>query len=206
MFELINLPYEDTALEPVLSRETLRFHHGRHHRTYVDKLNALLNDNPRAVRSLDDLVRTADGALFNNAAQAWNHDFYWLGLRPRPGQPDRRLLNQLRASFGGEAKFRSEFTRKASAHFGVGWAWLTAHMDGTLEVQCTSDADTPLRHGSQALLACDLWEHAYYIDYRDSRTRYLHAFWEIVDWETVSDRFDATMSQARRSDLKRRSG
>ena len=184
--ELRPLPYALDALEPHLSRETLAFHHGKHHRTYVTKLNELVQGGPFERASLEEIVSRADGAVLNNAAQVWNHDFYWDCLSPSGGgEPTGELARSIASSFGSFGEFKDKFSKAAEGRFGSGWAWLAIGKDGSLEVFSTSNADTPLRSGKVALLTCDVWEHAYYIDYRNARPDYVKAFWNLVNWEFV---------------------
>jgi Fe-Mn family superoxide dismutase len=184
------LPYALDALEPVLSREALEYHHGRHHCAYVDKLNALLEGSALAGQPLEGLIGRSTGALFNNAAQVWNHDFYFAGLAPRAGgDPQGELGKLLGSSFGSLAAFRDTFRKHAVDNFGSGWTWLVKTRDGQLVVRNTDDADNPLRAGDTPLLGCDVWEHAYYIDYRNDRARYVDAFWQVVAWDVVLKRF-----------------
>jgi len=186
-FELMNLPYAQTALEPHLSAETLSYHYGKHHAGYVNKLNALIEGTQYADKSLEDIITQADGSIFNNAAQVFNHDFYWYGLSPVPTTTSLKLLNQIRQDFGSLAQLKEAFLSAASGFFGSGWIWLILSDNGNLAIETTSNADTPLRHGHIPLLTCDVWEHAYYIDYRNARPDYLESWWELVNWEFVSD-------------------
>ena len=189
-YTLQPLPYALDALEPVLSRETLEYHHGKHHQSYVDKLNALVDGTAMAGQPLEDLIGRSTGALFNNAAQVWNHDFYFAGMAPNAGgDPQGELGKLLKSSFGSIEKFRETFRKHAVDNFGSGWTWLVKGRDGQLVVRNTDDADNPLRSGDAPLLCCDVWEHAYYIDYRHERPRYVDAFWKVVDWNTVLKRF-----------------
>jgi Fe-Mn family superoxide dismutase len=188
-YVLTPLPYALDALEPVISRETLEFHHGKHHQAYVDKLNGLVEDSAMAGRMLEDVMARSTGALFNNAAQVWNHDFYFAGMAPAAGgEPQGELGKLLRSSFGSLEKFRETFRKHAVDNFGSGWTWLVKR-DGQLVVRNTDDADNPLRSGDTPLLCCDVWEHAYYLDYRHERPRYVDAFWKVVDWNVVLQRF-----------------
>jgi len=187
-FRLPPLPYAHDALEPQMSSLTLRTHHGRHQRAYVDKLNAALRGTPRTRWSLERLVRDAAGPVFQNAAQAWNHEFFWHSLRPAGGAPPPAPLRAAIArSFGGLPGLRRAFREAALAHFGSGWAWLVAGPSGRLAVLTTHDADTPLRDGPLPLLACDLWEHAWYLDRRHDKAAWLDAFWELADWSFAAD-------------------
>lgn len=186
-------PYALDALEPVLSREALEYHHGKHHQAYVDKLNALVEGTAMAGQPLQDLIGRSTGALFNNAAQIWNHDFYFAGMAPNAGgEPQGELGKLLKSSFGSIEKFRDTFRKHAVENFGSGWTWLVKGRDGQLVVRNTDDADNPVRSGDTPLLCCDVWEHAYYIDYRNDRARYVDAFWKVVDWGVVLKRFART--------------
>lgn len=181
-FELPPLPYGEDALAPIISAETLQFHHGKHHRKYVDTMNQLLGQNPVNAASLEEVVRNSSGKLFNNAAQAWNHDFFWHSLSPKGGRPSGALLAQIEKDFGSYERFVEAFARAGNEHFGSGWAWLV-EKDGKLQVLATANADTPMAHGVRCLLTVDVWEHAYYIDYRNQRDRFLAAVIEKrLDW------------------------
>jgi Fe-Mn family superoxide dismutase len=173
-FELPPLPYAEDALAPIISAETLRFHHGKHHRKYVDTMNQLLERSPVNAGSLEEVVRHASGKLFNNAAQAWNHDFFWHSLSPRSARPSGALLAQIEKDFGSYERFVEAFAKAGNEQFGSGWAWLV-QKEGKLQVMATANADTPMAHGVRCLLAVDVWEHAYYIDYRNQRERFLAA-------------------------------
>ena len=185
--ELPPLPYDRTALQPHLSAETLDHHYGKHHRAYVDRLNELIAGSEFEALPLEDIVRRAQGGLFNQAAQVWNHNFYWQCLRPRGGgDPGGLLAEKISQAFGDVAHLRSEFNRLAMATFGSGWTWLVQRSDGNLAIVTTSNASTPLTGEDVPLLTCDLWEHAYYIDYRNARAQYLEAFWKLVNWDFVA--------------------
>lgn len=187
--ELPSLPYSRTALEPHLSAATLDSHHGQHHRHYVDELNARIEGTEFAGLALEEIVRRAQGSLFDTAAQAWNHDFYWQCLRARGGgDPAGVLGERIAQAFGDAAHLRQEFNRVALALFGSGWAWLVQRPDGTLAVVATAHAGTPLTGNDTPLLACDLWEHAYYLDHHNARAAYLEAFWKVVNWDFVASR------------------
>lgn len=173
-FELPPLPYAEDALEPVISRETLALHHGKHHRKYVDTMNELLQKENVRAATLEEVVRTAKGKLFNNAAQAWNHEFYWKSLAPGKQRPSGALLSRIEADFGSYDGFAEGFVAAAAAQFGSGWAWLVEE-NGKLAIQTTANADTPMARGVRCLLTVDVWEHAYYVDYRNQRDRYLSA-------------------------------
>ncbi|MFC6842028.1 Fe-Mn family superoxide dismutase [Xanthomonas theicola] len=181
------MPYDRAALAPHLSAETLDHHHGRHQRDLVARLNAQLAGGELAELPLQDLVRRAQGRLFQHAAEVWNHAFYWRGLRPRGGgEPGGALGERIAKRFGDFARFQADFQRMALAVFGSGWIWLVQRPDATLALVATGNAGSPLTGEDLPLLACDLWEHAYYIDYRGDRTRYLEAFWKLVNWEFVA--------------------
>ncbi|MGD8439690.1 MAG: superoxide dismutase [Holophagae bacterium] len=184
---LPDLPFGPTDLEPFLSSETLDYHHGKHHKAYVDNLNRLTTSTPQEGASLEELIRTADGGVFNNAAQVWNHTFYWRGLKAGGGgSPGRDVLDAINGAFGSLDALREAFNTHAAARFGSGWAWLVQRPDGTLAVTTTANADNPLRHGDTPLLTCDVWEHAYYIDYRNARPKYLDQFWSWINWDFVA--------------------
>lgn len=187
-FTLPSLPYSLDALAPHLSRETLELHHGKHHQTYVDTLNDLVDDDGKTNDDLDAVILGAEaGLLFNNAAQHWNHSFYWQGMAPDGGgQPSGELADAIDRDFGSFDTFTKELSDEAETHFGSGWAWLV-HDGSKLLVTSTHDADLPLKHGQKALLTIDVWEHAYYVDYRNQRPDYLAAFLdELVSWEFVA--------------------
>lgn len=185
--ELPALPYEIDALEPHISRETLEFHYGKHHQTYVNKLNDALPGSEFEGSSLEDIIMKSSGGVFNNAAQVWNHTFYWNCLTPNGGgEPTGELLDAINKAFGSFESFKEKFTQTAITTFGSGWAWLVKNSQNELEIVSTSNAATPMTSQQTALLTCDVWEHAYYIDYRNARPNYLKAFWELVNWEFVS--------------------
>ena len=182
-FELPPLPYAEDALEPVISAETLKLHHGKHHKKYIDTTNELLAKSEVRGSSLEDVVRSAEGKLFNNAAQAWNHNFYWHSLSPKGGAPSGALRQRLERDFGTYESFLEKFAAAANGQFGSGWAWLI-EKNGKLEVVATSNADTPMAHGVRCLLTLDVWEHAYYVDYRNQRERYVKAVLEQrLNWQ-----------------------
>ncbi|WP_240097089.1 superoxide dismutase [Thermomonas flagellata] len=185
--ELPPLPYDRTALEPHISAETLDYHYGKHHKAYVDNLNKLIEGTEYADTPLEEIVRTSQGAVFNNAAQVWNHTFYWHCLSPSGGgRPGGRLAEAIDAAFGSFEKFQEDFTKTAIGTFGSGWGWLVQRPDGRLALASTSNAGTPLTGEDTPLLTCDVWEHAYYIDYRNLRPKYLEAFWKLVNWDFVA--------------------
>jgi len=182
-FDLPPLPYAEDALAPVISAETLALHHGKHHRKYVDTMNQLLERQPlQGAKTLEDVVRASSGKLFNNAAQAWNHDFYWKSLSPRAGKPSAAMRRELEKDFGTYEKFVDELSAAAVGQFGSGWAWLV-NKDGKLQVMATANAETPMKDGIQCLLTVDVWEHAYYVDYRNQRERYVSAVIDLLNWE-----------------------
>ena len=184
-YELPSLPFGQTDLEPHLSAETLDYHHGKHHNAYVGKLNELLDGD--SSRSLEELIKTTDGGVFNNAAQVWNHTFYWNCLSPQGGgDPTGEIAGAIAKSFGSWEAFKEKFTNAAVTLFGSGWAWLVKNTDGSLSIEAASNAGTPLKDGKKALLTCDVWEHAYYIDYRNARAKYVEAFWNLVNWDSVA--------------------
>ena len=184
--ELPKLPYAMDALAPHMSRETLEFHYGKHHKKYVDTANQLIQGTELEKLTLEDMLQRATGKTFNNVAQVWNHSFFWQCLTPREQQPDGALSQALGKAFGDVAKFKEQFTQAALGVFGSGWAWLVMDDDGALEVTTTKNGDAPLTEGKLALLTCDVWEHAYYIDYRNDRAAYLQHFWPLVDWAFVA--------------------
>ena len=181
--QLPPLPFAEDALAPVISAETIQFHYGKHHKKYVDTANQLLEKEPANARTLEELVRASSGKLFNNAAQVWNHDFYWHSLSPKAGKPGGAMRSQLERDFGSYESFVEKFAAAANGQFGSGWAWLV-QKDGKLEVMATPNAETPMARGIRCLLTVDVWEHAYYIDYRNQRDRYLQALIEQrLNWE-----------------------
>jgi len=187
MFELPKLPYDMSALEPHISRETLEYHYGKHHQAYVTNLNNLVVGTPFEGKSLEEIIKSSTGGIFNNAAQVWNHTFYWHCLSPKGGnEPSGTLADSIKKSFGTFDAFKEQFTKTAIGTFGSGWAWLVENPDKNLEIISTSNAATPMTENKKALLTCDVWEHAYYIDYRNARPKYLDAFWKLVNWEFVN--------------------
>jgi len=183
-FSLPELPYAKNALEPHISAETLEYHYGKHHQTYVDKLNGLVEGTDTANQSLEDIIQSASGGLFNNAAQVWNHTFYWHSLSPNGGgAPSGKIAELITRDFGSFEDFVEKFNASAVGNFGSGWTWLVQNADGSLAIVNTDDADTPLTGNAKPLLTCDVWEHAYYVDYRNARPKYLEAFWKLVNWE-----------------------
>lgn len=184
-FSLPDLPYSKDALAPHISAETLDYHYGKHHAAYVNKLNAAVEGTADESKSLEEIIKHAKGGLFNNAAQVWNHTFYWHCLSPNGGgEPTGAIKDAIDKSFGSFESFKKEFNEKAAGNFGSGWTWLVKKGDGSLEIRNTDDAETPLTDDSvTALLTCDVWEHAYYIDYRNARPSYLDAYWNLVNWD-----------------------
>lgn len=186
-FTLPPLPYEKNALEPEISAETLEYHYGKHHQAYVTNLNNLIPGTEFEKMSLEEIIKKASGGIFNNAAQVWNHTFYWNCLSPNGGgEPTGTLADLINKYFGSFATFKEKFSEAAVKTFGSGWAWLVQNKDGSLEIISTSNAGTPMTHGQTALLTCDVWEHAYYIDYRNARPKYVEAFWNLVNWKYAS--------------------
>lgn len=190
-FKLPDLPYEKDALEPYVSKETLEYHHGKHHKTYVEKLNKLIEGTPFENQSVVDIIEKSSEDIFNNAAQIWNHTFYWHCMSPGKGQsPQGKLLDDLTHEFGSFEEFKKRFAEAAVANFGSGWTWLVKNPDGSLAIMNTDDADTPIRTHGNPILTCDVWEHAYYIDYRNARAKYVDAFWNVVNWRFVQENYD----------------
>ncbi len=186
--ELPPLPWARDALAPHISAETIDYHYGKHHKAYVDKLNGMIEGTESADKSLEEIVKSSSGGMFNNAAQAWNHTFYWNCLSPKGGsEPSGRLADGVKKAFGDFSTFKDEFTKTAVGTFGSGWAWLVQRSDGSLGLISTSNAATPLTGSDKPLLTCDVWEHAYYIDYRNARPKYLEAFWNLVHWDFVAE-------------------
>lgn len=190
-FELPPLPYAKDALAPHISAETLDYHHGKHHKTYVDKLNGLIPGTEYEGKSLEEIIKTSSGGVFNNAAQVWNHTFYWNCLSPNGGgEATGAVAEAINKAFGSFEKFKEEFSNSAINNFGSAWTWLVKKADGSVAIVNTSNAQTPLTDSSvKAILTVDVWEHAYYIDYRNSRPNYLNAFWSLVNWEFVNAKY-----------------
>ncbi|NBT74826.1 MAG: superoxide dismutase [Fe] [Betaproteobacteria bacterium] len=186
------LPYAMDALSPHISKETLEFHYGKHHQAYATNLNNLVKGTEFESASLEDIVRKSSGGIFNNAAQVWNHTFYWNSLAPHGGgQPHGALADAIAAKWGSFDVFKDTFTKSAVGNFGSGWTWLVKQSDGSLDIVNTSNAATPLTTTSKPLLTCDVWEHAYYVDYRNRRPDYLGAFWNLVNWDFAEKNFSA---------------
>ncbi len=184
-FELPELPYAQDALAPHISAETLEYHYGKHHKTYVDKLNGLVAGTEFENKTLEEVVKSSEGGMFNNAAQIWNHSFYWNCLSPNGGgEPTGAIADAINAAFGSFADFKEQFTNSAINNFGSSWTWLVKNSDGSVAIVNTSNAATPLTDaGVTPILTVDLWEHAYYIDYRNARPAYMGAFWNLVNWD-----------------------
>ncbi|AKJ95377.1 MULTISPECIES: superoxide dismutase [Thioalkalivibrio] len=184
-YELPDLPYAKNALEPHISAETLEYHHDKHHATYVTKLNGLLPGSEFENASLEDIIKKAPaGGIFNNGAQVWNHTFYFNCMAPNAGgEPSGKLADAINSAFGSFDAFKEKFNESAVGNFGSGWTWLVQNSDGSVEIVNTSNAANPLRDGKTPLLTCDVWEHAYYIDYRNARPKYLENFWAVVNWD-----------------------
>jgi Fe-Mn family superoxide dismutase len=177
------LPYAMDALAPIISKETLEFHYGKHHQAYVTNLNNLIPGTEFESASLEEIVKKSSGGVFNNAAQVWNHTFYWNSMAPNAGgEPTGKLADAIKAKWGSVAAFKEAFNKSAAGNFGSGWTWLVKKPDGSLDIVNTSNAATPLTTTDVALLTCDVWEHAYYIDYRNARPKYLESFWSLVNW------------------------
>jgi Fe-Mn family superoxide dismutase len=189
---LPDLPYAKDALEPHISAETLEYHYGKHHATYVDKLNGLIPGTEFESASLEDIIKKASGGIFNNGAQVWNHTFYWNCLSPNGGgAPEGGLAEAIDEAFGGFDAFKEAFTNSAINNFGSGWTWLVKDGSGKLEIVNTSNAANPMTDGKTPVLTCDVWEHAYYIDYRNARPKYLESFWNLVNWDFAAQNLNA---------------
>ncbi|HCA26415.1 MAG TPA: superoxide dismutase [Fe] [Betaproteobacteria bacterium] len=186
------LPYEKNALEPHISAETIEYHYGKHHQTYVTNLNNLIKGSEFENLPLEEIIKKSSGGLFNNAAQVWNHTFYWNGLSPNGGgEPSGALADAVNQAFGSFAAFKEKFTTSCVTNFGSGWTWLVKNAAGALEVVNTGNAGTPLTAGQTPVLTCDVWEHAYYIDYRKARPKYVDGFWNLVNWDFAAKNFTA---------------
>ena len=194
-FTQIKLPYAENALEPVVSAKTISFHYGKHHKAYVDKLNELVAGTPYENLSLEEVVKKSAGnekdkLIFNNAGQAWNHDFYWQSMAPKSGEPTGKIADALKDSFGGVKEFKEAFAKAAVAQFGSGWAWLVKGKDGKLEITTTSNADTPIAHGKTPLFTADVWEHAYYLDYQNRRPDHVKDWLDkLANWSFAEKNF-----------------
>jgi len=188
-FQLPSLPYAPDALEPVISARTIEFHYGKHHQAYVTKLNSLVPGTPFEDATLEEIVLKAEGGIFNNAAQVWNHTFYWEGFSTKRGTaPSGKLMEMIGRDFGSFEQFKTKFNDAAVGQFGSGWAWLVINPLGNLAIVTTGNAANPMRNGLKPLLTCDIWEHAYYLDFQNRRPDYVAAFWQLVDWDAVAQR------------------
>jgi len=190
IYQLPELPYAKTALAPYLSKETIEVHYQKHHAGYIKNLNIMVHNTDYHGLSLEELITRTSGAIFNNAAQAWNHAFYWRCMTPRITKPRGELLEAIHELYSSMEIFYTEFAVFATNHFGSGWAWLVIDENGKLAITSTHDADTPIRHHQVPLLACDVWEHAYYLDYRNRRAEYVKNFWHIINWDFVGQQFE----------------
>jgi Fe-Mn family superoxide dismutase len=191
-FELPKLPYALDALEPHISRRTLEFHYGKHHQAYVNNLNGLIPGTAFENASLEQIVLESEGGIFNNAAQIWNHTFYFFQFTSNgANKPSAKLVDAIDASFGSFDTFKDAFNKAAATLFGSGWAWLVLNKDGKLEITQESNAGNPMRKGLKPLLTCDVWEHAYYIDFQNRRPDYISSFWNLIDWKVIEERFEA---------------
>jgi len=189
--KLPELPYSQDALSPVISAETIEYHYGKHHQAYVINLNKLIAGTEYADMTLEDIIKQSSGGIFNNAAQVFNHTFYWNCLSPHGGgEPAGKLAELIKQDFGSFAAFKEKFSATAVATFGSGWTWLVKNTDGSLGIESTSNAGTPITAGKTPLLTCDVWEHAYYIDYRNARPSYVKKFWDVVNWDFVAANLD----------------
>ncbi|MFC1845542.1 superoxide dismutase [Candidatus Dependentiae bacterium] len=186
LIKLPELPYAKNALEPHISKETLDYHYDKHHQGYVNKLNALIKNTELAEKKLEEIILQTDNpSIFNNAAQVFNHTFYWHCMTPNKQEPGQKISDLLTKTFGSLDEFKKQFVQAATTQFGSGWAWLVQKSDGTIGIRKTSNADCPLKYGEKPLLTCDVWEHAYYIDYRNGRKNYVEAWWDLINWEFV---------------------
>jgi len=189
-FTLPELPYAKDALAPVMSKETLEYHYGKHHLRYVDNLNKLVQGTEHAGKSLEDIIKTTKtGPIFNNAAQIWNHTFFWNCLTPKGSKPTGKVKAEIEKQWGSYDKFKAEFSEAATGLFGSGWVWLSKLSNGSLAIEKAKDAENPMVHGHKPLLTFDVWEHAYYIDYRNDRARFINSLWDIVNWDFVEKQF-----------------
>ncbi len=190
--ELMKLPFKYDALEPFMSKETLIYHHDKHHQAYVNKLNKLIVDTEFEDLSLIKIIKESDDGIFNNAAQVYNHDFFWKSLSEKETKLSTTLEASITKAFGSFEAFKKEFITKAATHFGSGWVWLIVNREAKLKIVTTSNANTPITDGLTPLLTCDVWEHAYYIDYRNVRPEYLKNWWKLINWDFVSQNYDKT--------------
>ncbi len=189
-FELPPLPFAKDALAPHISEETLEYHYGKHHQAYVTNLNNLIAGTDKENQTLEEIIKNSSGGIFNNAAQVWNHTFYWNCLSPDGGgEPSGVLADAINAKWGSFEKFKEAYSSDCVGNFGSGWTWLVKTADGGLDIVKTSNAGCPITEGHQPLMTCDVWEHAYYIDYRNARPAYVAAFWNLVNWDFVQSNF-----------------
>lgn len=189
-FELPKLPYAPDALAPVIDEQTISFHHGKHHQAYVTKLNSLIEGTQWENAGLEEIIKGSEGGIFNNAAQIWNHTFYFNSFKPNGGgEPSGKLAEAIIKNFGSFAEFKENFSNAAGTLFGSGWAWLVKKNDGSLEILQESNAGNPLTKGLTPILTCDVWEHAYYLTYQNKRPDYINDFWSILDWEVIGSRY-----------------
>ena len=190
-FSLPPLPYEMNALEPHISVETLEFHYGKHHQTYINNLNGLVEGTENANRTLDEIIINSQGGLFNNAAQVWNHTFYWNCMGPNGGgDPTGSVADAINKAFGSFADFKDQFSKSAATNFGSGWTWLVQNSNGDVEIQNTSNAGCPMTSSAKAILTIDVWEHAYYVDKRNARPAYIESWWNLVNWDYVNSQLE----------------
>ena len=190
-FNLPPLPYKMNALEPHISSETLEFHYGKHHQTYVNNLNGLVEGTDNASKSLEEIIMSSDGGLFNNAAQVWNHTFYWNCMGPNGGgNPTGSVADAINQAFGSFDNFKDQFSKSAATNFGSGWTWLVKNSSGAVEIQNTSNAGCPMTSGNKAVLTIDVWEHAYYVDKRNARPAYIESWWNLVNWDYVNSQLE----------------
>ncbi|AWD32395.1 Superoxide dismutase Fe [Candidatus Kinetoplastibacterium sorsogonicusi] len=191
LFTLPELPYDVNALSPLISKETIEFHYGKHHQTYINNLNNLISNNEIYENAtLEEIIKKSSGALFNNAAQVWNHNFYWNSLSPNKKKPSDLVLNAIISKWKSLDNFKKDFSNMAISNFGSGWTWLVKKENSDLEIVNTSNAYTPVTTSDIPLLTCDVWEHAYYIDYRNARPKYLESFWDLINWDFVNENFN----------------
>ena len=183
---LMNLPFDENALEPFISKETMQYHHGKHHAGYVNKLNTLISGTPYEDMVLEEIIKQSDGGIFNNASQVYNHDHYFKGMSKEKSDPSEMLLERIDRDFASIEEFKTLFLDTAVNLFGAGWVWLCINKEGKMIIESYSNADNPLLYGYTPLLTCDVWEHAYYIDYRNERAAYLEKWWELINWDFVS--------------------
>ncbi|MFW5805926.1 MAG: superoxide dismutase [Bacteroidales bacterium] len=190
-FTLPDLPYSKDALEPKISKQTLEFHYGKHHQTYVNKLNGLIEGTEYENMGIEDIVKKSEGGIFNNAAQAWNHQFYWESLSPNGGGiPSGNIADAINQQWGSFDNFKDEFSKKAATLFGSGWAWLVKSKDGKLDIIQGQNAENPMTEGHTPLLTCDVWEHAYYLDVQNKRPEYIENFFDLINWDKIEERYN----------------